>query len=54
MSESTELDHTIPLRRWQRHALKRIAKLRKRDALVVATPGSGKTLLALMLAQRMM
>lgn len=54
MSESTELDNTIPLRRWQRRALKRIAKLRKRDVLVVATPGSGKTLLALMVAQRML
>jgi superfamily II DNA or RNA helicase len=53
MNQSSELDHTIPLRRWQRRALKRIAKLRKRDALIVATPGSGKTLLALMLAQRM-
>src|SRR5215210_3630011 len=53
MSESIDLNNAIPLRRWQRRALKQIAKLRKRDALIVATPGSGKTLLALMLAQRM-
>lgn len=44
----------LPLRRWQKRALIRLGSLSKPDVLIVATPGSGKTLLALMMAHRML
>ena len=49
----------VHLRRWQRQALesvmhKQFKRLAQRDSLIVATPGSGKTLLALSIAHRML
>lgn len=49
----------VHLRHWQRRALERIIhkqfnRLAQRDSLVVATPGSGKTLLALSIAHTML
>lgn len=44
----------LSLRSWQRRALLRVDSMNKRDVLVVATPGSGKTLLALRVAHRML
>jgi superfamily II DNA or RNA helicase len=42
------------LRRWQQRALFRLDNINKTDFLVVATPGSGKTLLALRVAHKML
>jgi superfamily II DNA or RNA helicase len=46
----------IILRLWQKQALRHLGACdeSKRDYLVVATPGSGKTLMSLMLARRML
>lgn len=44
----------IALRLWQVRALERLASLEKREALVVATPGGGKTLMALRFAHQML
>ncbi len=40
----------VKLRWWQERALRRISSTNKKDFLVVATPGAGKTLLAIKLA----
>jgi len=44
----------VQLRPWQRRALKSLANLSTRDWLVVATPGGGKTLLALKIGHRLL
>jgi superfamily II DNA or RNA helicase len=44
----------VALRRWQERALLTSNFLDRDDALIVATPGSGKTLLALMIAHLML
>lgn len=42
----------VRLRKWQHQALRRLDRLTGKDAMVVATPGSGKTTLALADARR--
>jgi superfamily II DNA or RNA helicase len=44
----------LPLRRWQERALLNVNFFERRDTLVVATPGSGKTMLALVIAHMML
>jgi superfamily II DNA or RNA helicase len=42
------------IRRWQELAMRRFYALNKRDFLLVATPGSGKTFVALMIAYQLL
>lgn len=46
--------HVINLRDWQRKAIETFYALRKPDFLVTATPGAGKTKMALSLARRLL
>lgn len=59
MSDLISWPSHVHLRPWQRRALGRVMhkqfkRLAQRDSLVVATPGSGKTLLALSIAHTML
>ena len=44
----------LPLRRWQREAFEAWSACRSRDALIVATPGAGKTRFATRLAHALL
>ena len=44
----------LQLRPWQRRALRRFQRIGKKDTLIVATPGSGKTMLALRIAHQLL
>jgi superfamily II DNA or RNA helicase len=46
-------DRTVDLRPWQRQAIEGFYASRKSDFLVTATPGAGKTVMALSLARRL-